>query len=269
MPEGHTIRRDATRLLKSLAGPVRASSPQGRFGAGATLIHGTHLVSSDAHGKHLFLGFSADPENTSAHRWLHVHLGLYGKWTLTKFDGPAPEPVGAVRLRLLGDGVLADLRGPTTCEMIVPEQKQQIHARLGADPLRMDAQPDLAGQRILRSRVAIGALLMQQEVLAGVGNVYRAEVLFRAGIDPYLPGRKLRESQWEELWRDLQALLKAGVRAGRMVTTRPADRPSGRVNRDSAYYVYRRAGLGCRLCGTAIVAEPFVARTLYRCPSCQ
>ena len=228
------------------------------------------LRRSDAHGKHLFLGFAADEKVT---HWLHVHLGLYGAWSVARHgehDEP-PEARGAIRVRLTGHTATADLRGPTACEVLNPAQKRLVHDRLGSDPLRPRSDPATAFEKISRSRAPIGGLLMQQEVVAGVGNVYRAEVLFRAGLDPYRPGREVSAEQWEGMWDDLVTLMRAGVRAGRIVTTRPQDRerPSGRPRRDDSHYVYKRTGRPCRLCGTAVVAEPFVARTLYRCPTCQ
>ncbi len=269
MPEGHTIRRDANRLYRDFAGQVLALSPQGRFSVGARSINSWYLVAADAHGKHLFLGF-AEELGGEPLRWLHVHLGLYGKWTVQANPqaGP-PPPVGAVRLRLVGAAKFADLRGPTACEVIDADQKSEIHRRLGADPLRPDADVQAAGSRIRSSRTAIGVLLMKQEVIAGVGNVYRAEVLFRAGLNPYLPGRELSEKQWGELWADQVSLLTAGVRAGRMITTRVEHRPGGRVSREFANYVYRRTGLPCRICEAPIATEKMCARNLYYCPQCQ
>ncbi len=146
-----------------------------------------------------------------------------------------------------------------------------IRARLGPDPLRKDADPAAAYARISRSAVPLGALLMQQEVVAGIGNVYRAEVLFRHRLDPWVPGRELTEEQWQAMWDDLVVLLRDGVRRGRIVTTLPQDRPhrSGAVRSGEQHYVYRRTGEPCRICGTSVVAEPMAARTLYRCPFCQ
>jgi formamidopyrimidine-DNA glycosylase len=260
-------------MLDLLGGErVQASSPQLRFAAGANLLDDAVVRAAEAHGKHLFLGFAARP-GAPADRWLHVHLGLYGGWTVQPHgpgQPPAP-PRGAVRLRLTGPTGTADLRGPTTCEVLGPPEKQAVHDRLGADPLRSDADPAAAWHRIQRSRSPVGALLMRQDLVAGVGNVYRAEVLFRAGLDPHRPGREVTADQWQALWSDLARLLRAGVRAGRIVTTRPQDRPraGGRVRREDAHYVYRRTGLPCRVCGTVVLAEPFAARTLYRCPGCQ
>lgn len=248
------------------------TSPQGRFAGGAALLDGQVLRSADTHGKHLFLGLAPDGETRAGH-WLHVHLGLYGKWEVTH-HGPHDEPVparGAVRVRLSGHTCTADLRGPTACDVLNSAEKKAVHARLGADPLRPRSDPEQAWAKVSRSRTPIGALLMQQDVVAGVGNVYRAEVLFRAGLDPYRPGRDVSAEQWQQIWADLVTLMRAGVRTGRIVTTRPHDRErrSGRPRRDDSFYVYHRTGLPCRVCGTAVVAEPFVARTLYRCPVCQ
>jgi formamidopyrimidine-DNA glycosylase len=263
LPEGHTIHRLARDHKPLLVGrPVSASSPQGRFATGAEMLTGRVLERIEPYGKHLFYGFAGDV-------LLHVHLGLYGKWTVGQ--GPAPEPRGALRLRLVSDGHWLDLRGPTACELYTPADRDAVVARLGPDPLRKDADPARAWRKVSGSRVAIGALLMDQSVLAGVGNVYRAEVLFRAGLSPFRPGREVPARIWDGIWEDLRVLLRSGVRAGRIVTTEPEDRErrSGRARGSDAHYVYRRAGLPCRRCGTEVLTRPMVARNLFWCPVCQ
>jgi len=271
VPEGHTIHRLAAEHAVWLAGgPVRACSPQGRFTAGAALLDGATLIRTDAHGKHLFHEYrspSGEP------RWLHVHLGLYGKFTAGRT--PVPAPVGQVRLRLTTDQHWLDLRGPAACELITEADKDAFHARLGADPLRDDADPDAAGRRILRSNTPIGQLLLDQSVVAGVGVAYRAEVLFRLGIDPHHPGRDLTPQQWQAIWADLQQLMRYGVQHGRIDTVRPEHTPEAmgrppRVDRHGGeVYVYRRAGAPCLICGTPIAAGTMGARNLYWCPRCQ
>jgi len=241
---------------------VRAVSPQGRFAEGAALISGHPLEATEAWGKHLFHRYARD-------LWLHVHLGLYGKFT----DGPlpAPEPRGALRLRLEGDQTWLDLRGPITCEVVTRAEKDAVTVALGPDPLRPNADPRLAAAKLARSRTALGALLMNQTVLAGVGNVYRAEILFRHGVHPYLAGRDLDPMVWLDLWGDLVRLMRSGVRTGRIVTTDPADRErrSGAARRVDAHYVYRRTGEPCRRCQTPIVHAVMVTRNLFWCPRCQ
>jgi endonuclease VIII len=269
MPEGHTIHRLAADHLKTFGGRVvRASSPQGRFATGARRLDGRVLDAADAHGKHLFLGFDA-PEPS----WLHIHLGLYGKYTFG--EGAAPPPVGAVRLRLAHDDAYADLRGPTACDLLTQEGKQALHARLGDDPLRPQDDGERAWLRISRSRTNVAALLMDQKIVAGVGNVYRAEVLFRQGIAPERPGTALRRAEWEAIWADLVALMHEGVRLGRIDTVRPEHTPEamGRPPRVDDHggevYVYRRAGLPCLICGTEVRTRELAARNLFWCPACQ
>jgi endonuclease-8 len=273
VPEGHALHRLASQQTAQFAGrPVRVSSPQGRFAESATRLDGRDLLRVEAYGKHLFQVF--DPRDAV----VHIHLGLYGK--VAAGTGAPPEPRGALRLRLVGpgadgEGQWADLRGATACDLITGAERAAILARLGPDPLRRGGgtAPDgaLAFARIARSRVAIGALLMDQTVLAGVGNVYRAELLFRHRVDPLLPGRALPHEVWGAMWDDLVRLMRAGVRAGRIVTTERVDRdrrtgPAGALDRS---YVYRRTGLPCRICGTPIATTDMVGRNLFWCPGCQ
>ncbi len=268
MPEGHTIHRLARDQQKLFGGQaLRVSSPQGRFEAGAALLDGRVLWRTEAFGKHLFHHYVGAPV-------LHVHLGLYGKFTtgaLTADSPQPPEPRGALRLRLRAPDTWSDLRGPTACELLEPAERKDLLARLGPDPLRADADPGAAYARISRSRTVMAALLMDQAVLAGIGNVYRAELLFRHRVDPYLPGRELRPDVWAAIWADLVPLMQAGVRAGRIVTVRTEDRvrKRGTVNRAEANYVYRRTGLPCRICSTEIRTEVLVGRNLFWCPFCQ
>ncbi|MFE1251176.1 Fpg/Nei family DNA glycosylase [Streptomyces sp. NPDC058735] len=267
MPEGHTIHRLAQDYATAFLGTKpHVTSPQGTFEAGAALLTGTELTRTDAHGKHLFLGFGATD-------WVHIHLGLFGKVTFG--PAPAPPPTGSVRLRLVNDSAHVDLRGPTTCALITPPEKRAIHDRLGPDPLRADADPDAAYRRIARSRTTIAALLMDQKVIAGVGNVYRAEVLFRHRIDPYRPGRDITPAAWQAIWTDLVALMREGVRTNRIDTVRPEHTPQamGRPPRVDDHggevYVYRRANLSCHLCGGEIRTAGLAARNLFWCPACQ
>lgn len=262
MPEGHTIHRSARDIRRAFVGrPVAVTSPQGRFTHGASIVDGRALLAAEAHGKHLFLFFGTS--------WVHVHLGLFGR--ITRGVGPAPAPTGAVRLRLQSDENYLDVRGPTVCALLDDAAKDVLQARLGADPLRRDARPDVAYATIRRRRRPVGALLLDQAVVAGVGNVYRAELLHRAAISPFRPGSELSEAAWVGLWDDAVSLMRAGVRSGRIVTTERhhRERPAGRARRLDAHYVYKRAGLACRRCGTEVAAEPLAARPVFWCPSCQ
>jgi DNA-formamidopyrimidine glycosylase len=266
MPEGHTLHRLAGQLSSAFAGQVvRVSSPQGRF-TDAVQVDGTVLVGATSAGKHLFLEFEHDV-------FVHVHLGLIGKFDV--HEGAPAAPVGQVRLRLVGEGAYADLRGATQCELISSERRDAILGALGPDPLRPDADPMRAWARISRSHRPIGDLLMDQTVLAGVGNVYRAEILFRHRMHPLRPGRTLRAGQFRALWDDLVALMATGVRTGRIDTVRPEHTPEamGRPPRVDDHggevYVYRRAGQACHVCGSRVRTEMLVGRNLFWCPRCQ
>jgi endonuclease-8 len=263
VPEGHTIHRLAREHRALLVGKqVRVSSPQGRFAAGAALVDGRVVNRIEPYGKHLWYRFDGG-------ELLHVHLGLYGKFAGGPL--PPPEPQGALRLRIATDEAWLDLRGPTHCDLVTPAERKAVLARLGPDPLRPTADPELAWQRITKTKTPIGQLLMDQKVLAGVGNVYRAEILYRAALSPFRPGRDVAKPTWDALWLDLVTLMRAGVRTGRIVTTQREDRArrSGTATREDSHYVYRRDGLPCRRCGTEVRTEVMAARNLFWCPSCQ
>ncbi len=259
MPEGHTLHRLARAIQRRLrGGPLRVTSPQGRFTDGAALVDGATLRRAEAVGKHLFLDLGAD-------RHVHVHLGLFGRTVVG--DAPAPAPVGAVRMRIEGERAYVDLRGATVCEVIGPVERATLVARIGPDPLRRDADPQRAWARLTRSTRPVAALLMDQSVLSGIGNVYRAEVLFRHGLDPWRPGRSLVREQWDAIWDDLVVLMADGVRSGRIRTLRPEHGLRRRTG--PRHYVYRRAGERCLVCATPVQVAGLEGRRLYWCPSCQ
>jgi endonuclease-8 len=267
MPEGHTIHqlaRDHRRLLRGR--PVAVSSPQGRFSAGAAAIDGQRLDDIEAYGKHLFYEWSSGD-------LLHVHLGLFGRFLLHR--GEAPAPVGAIRLRLTASDderppVTLDLRGPTECAIGTPEDRDAIVARLGPDPLRTDAEPDRFFARAGRTSRAIGAVLLDQSVIAGLGNVYRSEVLFVCGVDPRRSGRDLSAAELQCLWDTARSMLRKGVRDRRIVTVDPSEldvRADQGPRRGETTYVYHRPI--CLRCGSTIERFELANRMSYACPQCQ
>jgi endonuclease VIII len=273
MPEGHTLFRIAAELTDAFAGRrARVTSPQGRFAADAEQLDGSLLTGAESAGKHLFVEFEGE-------RVIHVHLGLIGALDVHAGVAEVPAPVGMVRLRLVAGhdrgASYADLRGATRCDLVTTARRREVVATLGPDPLRPDADPDRAWQRIRRSPRPIGDLLLDQSVLAGVGNVYRAEVLFRQRIHPLRPGRTLRVGQWRAIWQDLVALMAEGVRLGRIDTVRPEHTPEamGRPARVDDHggevYVYRRTGQPCLVCGRAVRTEALAGRNLFWCARCQ
>lgn len=331
MPEGHSVHRIARQFDRNFVGKtLSASSPQGRFAEGASVLDGRAAVSVQAVGKQMFL-------ETEGDLWLRVHLGLYGAWDFageiivdptiasangrmgqtnqrgTVLDEPIlddagenslssigaprrtrvhvrmseqtkgladegmewpPPVVGQVRLRLMTDITAADLRGPTACVLQTPEEMLATVAKLGPDPLVGD--PVENEERFVRAvgkkSTVIALLLMDQSVVSGIGNVYRAEMLFRQRLNPHTPGRDVPEDVVRALWHDWVRLLAVGVETGQMMTMdglTGQDYRAAMANRDDRHWVYHRAGLPCRICRTEIALEEIGARKLYWCPRCQ
>lgn len=261
MPEGHTIHRIARDHTRDfLDQPLAVSSPQGRFAKEAKQLHRRTLLAVEAHGKHLCYHWSGG-------KLLHIHLGLYGKFRRHRI--PTPPPRGQVRLRVEGAEKAFDLNGPNCCELITKGDWAAIGARLGADPLRSDSDVEKVWRRISRSRAAIGTLLLNQAVIAGVGNVYRSEVLHLLGIHPETPGQALSREQFDSLWSQLRSLLQIGVRYNRIIIAHPEDvgKPRSRMNRDERLLVYKREH--CVRCDSAIQTWLLGARKVYACERCQ
>ncbi|WP_138443479.1 Fpg/Nei family DNA glycosylase [Sinomonas susongensis] len=298
MPEGHSIHRLARQFDDVFAGErLVVTSPQGRFADGAALLDGRVLESARAHGKQLFLRFEGS-------QFLHVHLGLYGAWDFggdasfrgassigaprrvgerevadddegAAYAGP-PPPVGAVRVRLASEHGWADLRGATVCSVATEPEIEAVLARLGPDPLGLPLEGTDPGEefarRVSRRRTPIARLLMDQSIVAGIGNVYRAELLFRTRLDPATAGSALGPERALGLWVDAVRAMTDGVQAGRIVTTDPSYWTCGAgtlPDPEEAHWVYRRHGLGCRICGTPVRLADEAGRKLYWCPACQ
>lgn len=261
MPEGHTVHRLARDHRRDLARRVvRVSSPQGRFADGAARLDGRVARRFEAWGKHEFAWFDGGDV-------LHVHLGLIGKW----FRRPSPPvaPVGQIRLRLEGESWTWDLSGPVICAVITPEEVEARVATLGPDPLRADADPERFVEKVRRSKKPIGALLLDQSVLAGVGNVYRAEVLWVHGVHPNREGRSIPAEELRSMWDWLAAQLKVGVRRNRIVTVDVAelDKPISQIRRGEGVAVYHQET--CRRCGGPMSTLDVANRRIEACPVCQ
>jgi len=195
-----------------------------------------------------------------------------------KLEEPAdewpPEPVGQVRVRLLTPTAVGDLRGPTVCEVDTPEQAQAQIDKLGPDPMVGDeaANEERFVTAVRKKNVAIALLLMDQAVVSGIGNVYRAELLFRARLSPFIPGKELPEEIVRGLWRDWVHLMRIGVDTGQMLTMDDLgeeDLRKAMANRADRHWVYHRTGEPCRVCGTPIAMQELGGRKLYWCPTDQ
>mgnify|MGYP001034394509 CR=1 FL=1 len=267
MPEGHTIHRLAKDLRADLAGAtLHVSSAQARAEDTAALLDDHLLRRTEAWGKHLFLTFES-------RQVLHVHLGLIGKWfrRTADADGALPDPTGTTRLRLARPDrdVAWDLIGPMLAAAITPADKRAVMAGLGPDPLRRDADPEATWAKLQRSDKPVGLLLMEQDVIAGIGNVYRSEILNIIGVDPRRPGRAVQREEFDALWDETVRQLKLGVRRNRIVTMRADElpRPLSKLQRGEGRYVYKQEH--CGRCGTELDIYPLAGRTTWSCPTCQ
>ena len=262
MPEGHTIHRISKDHSPLLVGrPVAVSSPQGRFAEDAALVDGSVLDRIEPYGKHLFYWWKNGLVG-------HVHLGLFGKFRVHVGPHP-PEPIGQVRMRMATAAGTVDLAGPTDCSIGSADDRDQIIARLGPDPLRRDAKPAEALDRMRRSSQPIGALLLDQKVLAGVGNVFRAEALFVNCIHPQRPSKRCDESELQAVWDTIASMLRQGVKDNRIITIdrREFPIPKGTARRGDTTYVYHRDV--CLRCATAVRTVELGGRDCYYCPTCQ
>ena len=257
MPEGHTIHRAALDQRKMLVGKVlQISSPQGRFNAGAEELTGQNCMAIEAYGKHLLYYFHLGSA-------LHIHLGLYGRFRTAKT--PAKEPRGAVRVRLLSDTHVIDINGPNTCEVLDKAGVNALINRIGPDILRADADVERAWTKINASRVAIGQLLMDQSVVAGIGNIYRSEILWRQKVNPMLPGKRLSRAVFDRLWTDAVKLLQLGVKHNAIITVdgvaKSATRYGERVN------IFAKQV--CPTCNAEIRKFEMAGRRVFSCETCQ
>ncbi|MBO0899073.1 Fpg/Nei family DNA glycosylase [Cellulomonas sp. zg-ZUI22] len=295
--------------------PLAVSSPQGRFAAGAARLDGRTMTGATAVGKQLFCTFdtadvlrvhlglygawdlygdvsplgegervrgslgaprvrpgSVMDAQPSTRR---LRLGEDESEHAAADDAWPPPPLGQVRVRLDSGSVVADLRGPSACEVLTADEAAAVRARLGPDPqdvADLDEAGEVVVERVTRRQVAVGQLLMDQAVVAGIGNIYRAELLFRARVDPWTPGRRVPAEVVRGIWRDWAVLLADGIRDGVMLTREDLDdagRLAARHDPTLRHWVYGRGGLPCRVCGTPVVVEEMATRKLYRCPVCQ
>jgi endonuclease-8 len=260
VPEGDTLWRVAGRLSPVLVGrrvsSLRLASPDLAAAARRHHIEGSTVVAVEARGKHLLVRFSTGVA-------LHTHLGMAGSWHLYRSGSRWRQPEHLARVVLEAEGVVAVCFVPRVME-IVAEEDEAVHptlAALGPDVVAADFDADVGVARLqARPSTEIGAALLDQSAVSGIGNIYKSESLHRCGADPFAPVSAFSG----------EALRRVVDTAHRLMR-RSAVAP-GSAGRDrSPYRVYRRAGQPCRRCGTRILArrQGAPSRTTYWCPSCQ
>jgi len=220
MVEGDGCHRVAAQHRRSLVGrKFKASSPNGRFRAGARAIvrAGGVLIRIEVHGKNMFYFFGRarrSPEVVV----VHVHFGMAGAFAVYKRSEPDVTPNTRLRLESSGSNGLPWLVAHLSAMLVEHGTVASIYTpavqRLGPDPLRNDAVPEQFLARCASQKKAIGAVLMDQGLLAGVGNIYRSESLYEAGIHPEQPANSLGPTQLLGLWGIIVRQMRAGFRSG-------------------------------------------------------
>lgn len=267
MPEGHTVHRMAKDHEQWFQGEsVHISSPQGRFNEGAKTLNKSVFHSASAHGKHLFHRYILQDQSVS---FIHIHLGLYGKFRKRAIEDQAIVSPNC-RLRIQSKTNILDLSGPTCCEILNTQEVENKRAQLGPDPLRKDGDVEQFIQKLSKRKIPIAAALLNQKVIAGIGNIYRAELLFKHRINPLTPSSAIKESTAYKLWNTAVWWLDLGVKTNRIITT--VNRPTSRQDlkklpKRESLMIYGHSQ--CIHCTSPIETRVIGNRKLYACFKCQ
>ena len=257
MPEGHTIHRAARDHRQVFAGQkLYVSSPQGRFSDGACLLDEQFCETVEAFGKHLLYRF----QNNLA---LHIHLGLFGR--VRKQLLPLEDPKGAVRVRIASRTHFVDINGPSICEVLDQPRIDALITRIGPDVLRTDANPEISFQKIQQSKLPIGRLIMDQSIIAGIGNIYRTEILWRQAIHPEIPGKAISRQAFDRIWNDAAYLLAIGVKKNAIVTVDA--QASSKKRSGEKYNIFGK--VSCPKCGGKLRCLEINKRRAFVCEACQ
>jgi endonuclease VIII len=283
VPEGDTIYRAARTLHHALAGQTVTRfqtelAPLAQLDR-AEPIAGRTVERVEAAGKHVLMTFSPStpgpPPLAADTLILRTHMRMNGSWHIYRPGEPWRMPARAMRILIETSEWVAVAFNVYVAEFIRVEDRSRHRplAALGPDLLGdFDADRAMARIREQGGR-PLHDVLLDQRVMAGLGNVYKSEVLFLSRLHPDTPADRVGEPAWRELMRLAQSLLKANVSDGTMqiVTYRGLRRTTGRMNPEDRVWVYSRGGQPCRKCGTPIASrrDGDAARVTYWCPTCQ
>lgn len=266
MVEGHGVHRVAAKHRQSMVGKVvDATSPNGRVDA--SKIHGSCVMGVEAIGKNLFYTFQNAAGLITV---MHVHFGMAGRFTIRNVPGPEPRATTRIQLITREKAPLVAQLTAMTCMLGGPELYAEKKDKLGPDPLREDADKERFWNFIQkRPKRSVGYLLMDQAAIAGVGNIYRSEILFCAGIHPDKKASELERAEFDCVWNHSVELMQRGFQSGSIVTINPeeAGRPLAALKGGERRYVYNRET--CRRCHKPVRSWSISNRTVYACESCQ
>jgi endonuclease VIII len=259
MPEGDSIHRVATALR-----PLVVGVPLVRVHVGGVVreeLAGAKATAVTPHGKHMMIELDRGWE-------LRIHLGMNGRWR--RYRSPRTAPTHASLILVTATDELACLRAPTV-ELTARRDPRRARATasLGPDVLADDFDPAVAAARARHFGAApIGVVLLDQRVAAGIGNVYKSEVLWLESQSPFTPTSALTDEQLIALYARARVLMRANLGPGRRVTRTG---PRGGRSPDDRYWAYRRARRPCSRCQTPITTavQGEQLRRTYYCPRCQ
>ena len=255
---GRTVRRVAVSWPRTIAAPAVAEFERG--------MAGRRFTTFGRRGKFMLLGLEDG-------RTLIVHLRMTGRLLLAAPD-VAPGPHTHVVFVLEGGENLFYQDARKFGRLWLVPEPEAVLAKLGPEPLDETASAAVLARRMAQRRAAVKTLLLDQSILAGIGNIYADEALFHAGIHPLRPGVSLSAAEIDRLWDALRGVLAEGI-AGRGSSLGGSDLqnylpPSGGIGSyQEQHRVYGRTGEPCRVCGTPIVRVVLNQRSAHFCPHCQ
>jgi endonuclease VIII len=271
MPEGDSLARIAVALRPHLAGRTVTSARARLPGPIISKVVGKRIAAVDTAGKNLLIKFDGGLE-------LRTHLGLHGSWHRYRPGEAWRRPMSRASLVLEVPGAIAVCFDAPVVELFEAraEPVHPVLSTLGPDLLAPDLDVDATVARFQdRSQAAreIGEVLLDQRVVAGVGNVYKSEVLFLEGVNPFATTSSLGTAKLRAIVEQARELMRFNIRpgaaAGRVTTLDPR---TGARLAPTQLWVYRRAGRPCHRCGSLIKSAPQgreVPRTTYWCPKDQ
>ncbi|MBM7075848.1 Fpg/Nei family DNA glycosylase [Micromonospora humida] len=263
MPEGDTVWNTARVLHRALAG-ARLTGSDFRVPALATTdLTGWTVTESASRGKHLLLRLTAPAPVTSTIAWtLHSHLRMDGVWrAYAPGERWTARPAHLIRAVLRSAQAVAVGYHLHELALLPTAEEERLLGHLGPDLLGADWDPAEAVRRLAAAPgVTIGEALLDQRNLAGVGNLYKCELLFLRGISPWTPVGAVP---------DLPGTVALAQRLLAANRGRWTQSTTGSLRRGQTSYVYGRRAQPCRRCGTAIAKEDLGDRVTYWCPTCQ
>ena len=272
MPEGDTIYRAARALDAALAGRTVSRFESvfphlTRVDVDAPL-RGRVVERVTSRGKHLLMSFSGDLV-------LRTHMRMNGTWHIYRPGERWRRPRHEMRIVIGTDAFEAVAFTVPVAEFIAASALERELAAVGPDPLAADFDPSNAVARLrARGEMAVADALLDQSAIAGIGNIYKSEILFAGGVNPFVRVADLPDAALERLVAVAVRLMRANVGEGTsaaIVTYTGFRRTTGGTDPSARLWVYGRAGKPCRRCGTLVsrAKQGIHARSTYWCEKCQ